>query len=146
MIEGSCPIHGDSAISVSGFGRVGCSACAEMRKAAYNRRRKNARFDRHPRESMIRVSNALLRERFVELVDRGFTTAERVARSAGYVYSGGRADTQRLQRRLGLAPEVSKDRAADGKRILRYADQVEYDTAVKLCYAMGVDYPAEVGV
>lgn len=67
-----------------------------------------------------------------------------VAVRAGIVDRSGRADTSHLQRVLGVLPTAPSKR--DGKTYPgRYRQFVDYDLAVSLAQALGLD-PHEVGV
>ncbi len=67
-------------------------------------------------------------------------TASLAARRMGYQAAGGRTDTQRLLRRLGLA--CHRDgRGGEGRR----QRSVRYETGVALCRAVEVD-PVELGL
>lgn len=151
-----CLAHGEEAVTVDAFGKVSCAMCSDRRREMAKHKRRNVHAGRHERETLVRVPNEPLRERFLWLVRRGQTTASDVAMAAGYLTArrdrGGRqeppmGDIQRLKKRLGLTLSSSRERdPVTGERIKYYADHVDYDTAVRLCQAMGIDYPAEVGV
>jgi hypothetical protein len=119
-------------------------------KIRKDHKQKNERMGRHPRETLLRVPNAALRERYEEIVGRGLMTASEVAVAAGFTETRRdgrhRADLRRLKKRLGLEPESTRKIGPDGKRLSYLADKVDYETAVRLCRAMGIEYPAEVGV
>lgn len=114
-------------------------------------------YERHPKEVLLRVSNAPLRERFLYLEKRGVMTASILAGRLGWfvmVPGGGRSngkryaagDMSRVRRTLGIAPE--SDRCAGGGRGrprggLRQA--IRYELAVQIAFALGMD-PHEAGV
>jgi hypothetical protein len=134
--------------------RFTCPTCTRFRTVVRERRRYNEKINgRHPRETMISVDVAPLRARYEELVQGGHETAYSVARAAGYSCPDRREpgrrkpDTQRLKRRLGITPMVGK--AIDpetGRRVQTFSEYVDYETALVLCRALGVEYPADMGI
>lgn len=139
-----CPLGHDN-YDIDAIGRMNCMTCTRNRARMQKCLRKNVDAGRHPRETMVRVPNETLRERYLRLLEQG-VDAGQVARNAGYiVHKDGRPDIQRLKRALGVTKQSSKECDGDGQRIGYYADRVNYDTAVVLCHALGAD-PAEVGV
>lgn len=109
---------------------------------------RHARRGRHPREVLVKVPNAPLRERFVEMRDRGECSAVGIAAALGWMRSSspamrrkgkhdGGPDTGRLMKALGL--QESSDR--DG----RYRRQhIAYEMAVRIGALLGMD-PHEGG-
>lgn len=69
----------------------------------------------------------------------GRLSASTAAQRAGFRMADGRADTARLERRLGLKPCRAGDAHASRN------SRVNYDTGVALCRALGRD-PAELGL
>jgi hypothetical protein len=106
------------------------------RKRERERRQRNIKAGRHPRETMIEVAVAPLRERFLELHCRGEATATEVALSLGWTTSTSRGDGQRVRRTLGLVP----DNAGGAPRQVIF-----YEAAEALCHALYAD-PTAVGV
>lgn len=158
-----CPAHGEAAMAADKLGRTRCTECVRIRKRVQtiiniNRQNRSAagndgvQFRRHPREVLRKVPNAPLRERYEELLAKGAMTATDIAFAAGYVISrkaerrGGLGDIRRLKKRLGLEDEYGMRDPVTGERPAYRAESVSYDTAVLLCKAMGIEYPAEVGV
>lgn len=90
-----------------------------------------------------RVSTLPFQVLFAERSNRANSaqlTASLAARRMGYQAAGGRCDTQRLLRRLGLA--CHRDgRGGEGRR----QRSVRYETGVALCRAIEVD-PVELGL
>ena len=116
-----------------------------MTVAERRRRKANIKAGRHPREVLLRVPNAPLREHFLELYASGQVTAVRVAETAGWMRHGRdglKGDALRLRRTLGIAESTRRK----GDETIRYiVEEIEYDIAVLLCHAMHADPPA-VGV
>jgi hypothetical protein len=95
------------------------------------------------------VPNAELRERYNALIDGGLRTASEIAYATGYTFQragGQQADIQRLKKQLGIIDQVGGPDPVTGVRPRVVVKSVNYDTAVLLCKAMGVEYPSEVGV
>jgi hypothetical protein len=143
--EKVCPA-GHEIVHVGFDRRLSCPKCTKIRRVMRERQVTNLPAGRHPRETMTRVPNRALRERLVSLTERGEFTISEVASGAGYTDSRGHPDIQRLKRQLGITKSSSRRRDSSGGRILYYADSIDYETAVRLCRAMGIEYPAEVGV
>jgi hypothetical protein len=121
-----------------------CPQCSALKKRMSECARANKRAGRHARETLWRVSNAPLRERYEELTRNGVPAAVIAQRAGWAIMSNGtpRGDTQRLKRKLGLIPESTRKGSETYTRIV---DRVTYETAVTLCRALGAD-PVEVGV
>jgi len=111
------------------------------RRRRQERAKRNAKAGRHPREVLLKVPNAPLRERFLTMVAAGQITASEAASSAGW-RNGRAGDSQRLRRSLGIIPMTSKQ---NGESIKYLAEEIEYETAVAICHAVHADPPA-VGV
>lgn len=73
-----------------------------------------------------------------QVVGTRVLTLSEAAKRAGYRMKDGRADTSRLQRRLGLRAEATGGRRAVSER-------VNYETAVRLCRALELD-PVDLGL
>lgn len=84
-----------------------------------------------------RVPNAALRAAALASPDNWTVMALR----AGYL-AAGRADTTRIQRELGVKPDVT---IQGPRRYVRVREAVSYDAAERLCHAVGCD-PVDVGL
>jgi hypothetical protein len=132
--------------------RWGCPTCTKNRRLMRERKAKNVPAGRHPRETLTRVPNQPLRERLQDLLAQGAVDVSCVALAAGYVKprsrdGGEQADVQRLKKQLGIA--ASKGKRIDpetGTLVSYYAERVDYESAVRLCKALGVEYPSEMGI
>lgn len=123
----------------------GCRACGRQS----DRRRANLKAGRHPREVLLAIPNAPLRERYLNLLVIGEVTASEVARAMDWwaMKKGRRTpDTSRVKRTLGLA-EAHTRRVIDGVKVdtTHITQTIEYETAARLTLVLGVDPPA-VGV
>jgi len=91
------------------------------------------------------VDNAALREAFLRARREGVSPSA-VARELGWTYRDRRWGVMpapgRLKRRLGLMPSVT---VRDGRRWESVQTMVEYEDAVRIALALGVD-PVSVGV
>lgn len=148
-----CPVHSEDEIVVNPITkRVSCRECSRVRARVKKLNDRNKGTNRHPRESLIRVPNAALRERYETLVGSGLMTASEIAISAGYIAkrharTGGlQADIQRLKKQLGVIPQATKERDPDGARIFQVAELLNYDVAERLGRAMGIEYLSEIGI
>lgn len=147
-----CLVHGDDEMRTDALGRRSCGICAGARAKVTRAARRNVRTGRHPRETLLFVSNALLRERFELLTKKGMATAYQIAVAAGYETRrrdgrGGVApDVGRLQKQLGIISQSGRRDPATGERCQYFAETMTYDAALRVCKAMGVEYPAEVGL
>lgn len=145
-----CPVHSEDDLVTDQMGHTHCAECSRIRARVAQLKRQNGKQSkdpgRNPREALLRVANAPLRERYQRLLGAG-VAASTIATRAGFVCSrkGGRShgDTTRLERALGLVPEMTKH---NGKRYSKLSTTVAYATAVALCPALEIEYPAEVGV
>jgi hypothetical protein len=113
------------------------------RRRRQERAKRNVKAGRHPREVLLKVPNAPLRERFLALVAAGQITASEAASTAGW-RNGRAGDSQRLYRSLGIVPMTMTSRQ-NGESIKYLAREIEYETAVTICHALHADPPA-VGV
>jgi hypothetical protein len=118
-----------------------CRICERVRE----RRRANIKAGRHPREVLLRVSNAPLRERYLTVITTGVASPTQIARNLGW-FCGGRSkkkpDTARLRRALGLLPSYTE---RDGGRVEYFVDELDYERAQAICFALYADPPA-VGI
>ena len=73
--------------------------------------------------------------------EQGLTLSE-ICRNLGWYSSGGRPDTNRLQRRLG---RLSHSTVKRGKLYQSHQKTIGYDLAVKIAKAAGVD-PVDAGL
>jgi hypothetical protein len=82
-----------------------------------------------------------LRDHFIKAYNRGEIAPHDVARQMGWIHAhSGRPDTSRALRALGL-----REKTARGGSPKRYITVLEYETAVRLAEAIGMD-PHEAGV
>ena len=104
---------------------------------------------RHPREVLLQVSNAPLRERFLELSAQKRTSASTIARAFGWTLPptrssrelgqvADRGDSSRVRKELGLM-EVN-----DGG-VRRTRQTISYERAVQYVHLLKMD-PHEAGV
>lgn len=123
-------------------GTVGrpCVGCANRIRRA----RDNKRAGRHPREVLVKVPNAPLRERLLDLIAAGRITVAQAAVNAGWRTGRGGGDTLRMKRTLGLVPSNDGTRR-DGTRYTTVRETIDYETAVRLCHALHA-HPADMGI
>jgi hypothetical protein len=125
------------------------------RRHESERRRRNTKAGRHPRETLLQVPNAPLREAFLRLCSIGEVSPVQVCYALDWTIKANRdrkrgigpqADTGRLRRSLGLAPQ-NTHRVIDGvkTRVKYMSDVMDYEVAERICHALGVA-PTEVGV
>lgn len=94
-------------------------------------------YEGHPNA----VPVAPLREHFIRAYNRDELTARDVAERMGWVRThDGVPDSTRVMRALGLAQKTSR-----GGSPRRYTTVLEYETALRLAKALGMD-PHEAGV
>lgn len=150
-----CLAHGEDEITVNILtGAISCRRCSAIRTRRSKLRHDNRKTPgRHPHEMLNRIPNDLLRARYEELTGSGDMTPSEIARAAGYITkrSDGRAggdqpDIQRLKKQLGITKQRGRLDPTTGERPVYATQNVGYDTAVALCRAMAIEYPAEVGV
>lgn len=139
------PLVADNVYTNPSDGRRRCRECRRERRG----RGRRPSHGRARVETLTRVPNAPLRERFLAMEAAGEVTANSLAlalewRPPPNRATPGRGDTQRVRRSLGLV-ENRDGKGPNGERTPTIRRTVKYETAVKIAFALGMD-PWEAGV
>lgn len=132
MTSGLCyncgeEFHPQACDVANGYGKYCSLSCSAKQNGIKNLR---------PRGE---IDIAPFRERFIQLYNLGEIDFAELARRMGRT----RKDTSYVQRMLGFRPAVEVD--SRGVKYKKFRKKVEYDTAVKLADALGLD-PIDVGI